>query len=90
MHGSPPGARAVSKKASNASNASRAVAGARSAPCHGNGDDDGDGLEEAFGRGGAALDVDVLRRAPRGAAFAQPLEQPRAARAAAAKDDRDS
>ena len=48
----------------------------RSAPCHGNGDDGGDGLEEPLGRGGAALDVDVLRgaaarRARAGAAAAR-------------------
>jgi hypothetical protein len=50
----------------------------------------GDGLQEPFGGRGASLDIEVLRRAANGAAITQPLQQPRAAGTATAKDDRDS
>ena len=49
----------------------------------------GDRLQEPLGRGRRALDVDVLRRGP-AAAFAQPVQQRRAAGAAAAEQDRNA
>ena len=77
------------RRRSSASNASRALAGVRSAPCHGNGDEE---ITACRKRSGvvAQRSTSMYCAAPRPSALAQPLQQPGPACAAAAQNHRDS
>ena len=78
----------MSKNASSASNASRAVAGVRAAPCHANGDDEMTAWRKRSGV--VAQRSTSMYCAAAAGALANPLQQPGPSSAAAPQNHRDS